>query len=152
VEIQTLIAWEMSAMRFLAEQSEKEGKILLGGGYWRLLDYLLKHGQPFKGQALPRRYVRRAPKACFYNSWQLARRSTRLRYVEGRAMGSDFGFAFDHAWTTDRYGYVVDPTLRDPATYQYYGIIFEQSELPLKYNVCQTPLQKLVTEKINAQR
>jgi hypothetical protein len=82
----------------------------------------LSAGQYYKGQALPKRYRRRPPKACFYNARSLARGSKRLRYCEGYAMNLELPILFGHAWALDPADRVIDPTLEHPENYQFYGI------------------------------
>jgi hypothetical protein len=95
----------------------------LDAGAWLMYDIVLKLGQLYPGRALPRRYVKRMPKACFYNARTLVRNSDTLRYCEGYAMADEFHFLFEHAWAIDRMGRIVDPTLNGPEGYNFFGIV-----------------------------
>jgi hypothetical protein len=95
---------------------------LLGAGIWVAYDFILAHGQFYQGQKLSGRYRRRAPKACFYNARRLVLAAKRLVYCEGYAMGTQLPFPFEHAWAIDSAGRVIDPTLRGPQDYQFFGI------------------------------
>jgi hypothetical protein len=148
VELHTSIAGLRDGLRVMTEQSEAEGHRVFGGGYWMFLDYLLEHGQGFTGRPLPRRYVRRQPKACYYNAWKLVRGSKTLRYVEGQCARIDLAIPIDHAWAIDAGGEIVDPTLADPGRCEYYGVIFDTAELPAKYDTRETPLQHRVRIEI----
>lgn len=155
--IKELIIQERDAYKMLATRAVTEGKRLIGGDYWRLLDHILIHGQPFTGQKLPSRYRRRPMKACYYNAWELVRSSKTLRYVEGKCASARLPFPFDHAWAIDSRDRVIDPTLRDnasngqaiPDTYEYFGVIFSRDQLPNRYDELVTPLQKRVGELLS---
>lgn len=74
-------------------------------------DLLLQHGTFWEPQPLPEKWKAKIdawPKACFDNSYRLARKSRgQLRYVEGMATGV---IAVEHAWCVDQDGRVVDLT------------------------------------------
>jgi hypothetical protein len=101
----------------------------LGAGAWLLYDFVLAHGKAYQGQLLPRRYAKRAPKACFYNSRQLVLGSRTLTHCQGYAMGKNLPIPFEHAWALDPRGRVIETTLSDPSGYEYYGITLERSWL-----------------------
>lgn len=71
--------------------------------------WLLDNGRRFDWSPLPPRMRRRAPKACFWNSLQLAERGRgRFAYIEGFATAM---LPVHHAWCFDREtGRIVDAT------------------------------------------
>jgi hypothetical protein len=101
---------------------------LLGCG-WEFYDFMLTHGTFWKGSSLPKRYVRRMPKQCFYNARQLVRRSKALKYCEGIACRPDLALPVHHAWAVDTDHRVIDPTWDKPETCEYLGIIFDRCYL-----------------------
>lgn len=102
----------------------------LGSNYWLALEFILRNAQVFQGQPLSRRYVRRAPKACFFNSRQLVLGSKTLRYCEGICFDPTIDFEFQHAWAIDRHDRVIECTL--PAgrhDCEYLGVVLERKWL-----------------------
>lgn len=85
---------------------------------------MLRVGLDCTAQALPKRYHRAVPKACFANAIRLVRRSKgRLRYCEGFALVPGIEFmAFHHGWALDAENRVIDPTLSDPEDCAFIGI------------------------------
>ena len=73
-------------------------KSLGGNGAWLLYDFLLRYGKLYGGEALPKRYVRRTPKACFYNARQLVFASKNLEYCEGYVCRLSLPIPIHHAW------------------------------------------------------
>jgi hypothetical protein len=101
---------------------------LLGMG-WEFYDFMLTYGTFWKGSSLPKRYVRRTPKQCFYNGRQLVRRSKALKYCEGIACRPELPLPVHHAWAIGVDHRVIDPTWDRPETCEYLGIIFDRSLL-----------------------
>lgn len=93
-------------------------------GSWMMESFVLRQGRDYPGRALPRRYKRGMPNACFQNSAALVDRHPSLRYCEGFLWLPGMPFALHHAWTLDRKGRVVDVTLDDPAAYEFRGVTF----------------------------
>ena len=124
---------------------ERDSWRSLGAGYL-LQEFILRHGQQFTAQHLPKRYKMRVPKNCFYNAQALARRSQRLtrpaysfalRYVEGYVLSPNVPILIHHAWCVDRDDRVIDVTLQDWSTREsvaaeceFYGIVFERRFWP----------------------
>ncbi len=143
---------ERKILKQLADQAKAKGLTVLGGDYWRLLDYILAHGQEFKGRELPRRYRQRELKHCYFNAWSLVRSSKALRYVEGKCASAVHFLPFDHAWAIDTNDRVVDPTLQDlddngrstAGEYEYFGVVFTRDQLPRHYDETASTLQRQV--------
>ena len=90
-----------------------EGSVYKGFvGPTHLHDFVLKYGQIWQGQCLPKRYRLRPVKACFYNTLMLVRRSKTRRYCEGFVATDDLGMLFHHAWAVNRKNDCGNPYLR----------------------------------------
>jgi hypothetical protein len=101
---------------------------LLGGG-WQFYDFILTYATFYPGAPLPKQYVRRLPRQCFYNARCLVRRSKNLEYCEGIAMRLDrIGLPVHHAWAL-KDGKVIDPTWGNPENCEYLGIVFDRKHL-----------------------
>lgn len=106
----------------------------LNASLWKVYDLILRKGSYYAGRELPVKYRKREPKRCFYNSRQLVLRSSSLVYCEGYCVGNDICVMFHHAWAVDNKGQVVDTTLANPEKYEFFGIVFDRSEIrPRKY-------------------
>lgn len=103
-------------------------KSLGGNCTWLLYDFLLRYGKLYGGEPLPRRYVRRMPKACFYNARELVIRAKGLTYCEGYAMRASLPLPIHHAWAV-KGETVIDPTWSDPEKCEYLGITFDRKYL-----------------------
>jgi hypothetical protein len=103
-------------------------KALGGNAAWLLYDFVLRYGKVYGGEPLPKRYIRRAPKACFYNARGLVLAAKGLEYCEGYVLRADLGIPIHHAWAV-KAGKVIDPTLRDPENCEYLGITFDRRYL-----------------------
>jgi hypothetical protein len=101
----------------------------LGAELWVVDEFLLRNGREFYSQLLPVRYRRRPIKACFYNARQLVLRAKGLRYAEGYAIGMDLPLLIHHAWAVDAKDRVIDPTLRQPEMFEFFGIAFDQETI-----------------------
>ena len=73
--------------------------------------------------------IRRGPqKKCFSNAARVVRAADNeaaenpFEYAEGLAIGPDRGMPFEHAWCV-REGIAMDPTLQDPMSFGYLGIV-----------------------------
>jgi hypothetical protein len=75
--------------------------------FGRLGAFVADNGLLFASQPLPSRYRIGRPKACYYNSYQMAVRNPRLTYVEGYATHI---IPIMHAWCVDQNGNVHDRT------------------------------------------
>jgi hypothetical protein len=105
-------------------EHQRDGWKHLGSDLWVVEEFFLRNGREFYPQLLPVKYRRRPIKACFYNARQLVLRSKALRYAEGYAIGADLPLLIHHAWAVDEQGRVVDPTLRQPEMFEFFGVIF----------------------------
>jgi hypothetical protein len=74
--------------------------------------FVLKHGEVWRGRALPKRYRLRPVKRCFMNTYNLVKRSKVLTYAEGYVISAKLPLAVHHAWAIDQHSQVIDPTLR----------------------------------------
>lgn len=100
-----------------------EGMRAAGYAYGSLYEFVLTNGRPFAARPLPSRWRYRPPQRCFWNTWEIVRRSKgRLLYVEGYGITNVVPFPTLHAWAIDLRGEVIDVTWRDPAA--YYGVVF----------------------------
>lgn len=110
-------------------------KMLGGNAAWLLYDFVLRYGKPYLAATLPKRYVRRMPKACFYNARTLVLRAKGLEYCEGYALRPNLGLPMHHAWAV-KGETVIDPTWSEPETCEYLGITFDRAYLtyPLRYS------------------
>jgi hypothetical protein len=88
---------------------------------------VLKHGQPYKAQALPKGYKRGKERECFKNAFKLAEK-TGMTYVEGFATPDFLPLPVHHAWVVDKDGNVFDNTWKTPGS-EYFGVPFELDEL-----------------------
>lgn len=99
-------------------------------------EFVLRHGEVWTPQELPRRFAPRQPKACFFNAATIVRQARRsgrrpLRYVEGFATTAGLGLAVHHAWAVDEEGLVIDPTWTTAGPgIAYLGIVFDLDQLP----------------------
>jgi hypothetical protein len=93
---------------------------------WVVDEFLLRNGRVWQPQPLPKRFRRRAPKACFYNARQLVLRSKAMRYCEGYCIGDHIPILVHHAWAVDLLDRVIDPTLNSPQLYEFFGIVFDR--------------------------
>lgn len=112
----------------------KPDYIYRGGG-----DYMLRHGRPYRGQALPDGYERMEENQCFWNALQMARDNPNLRYVEGVYSTSN-AHPTPHAWVIDPDDKVIEVThvtrdleryhdhrgmfLMPPEHWIYHGVVF----------------------------
>ena len=87
-------------------------KTLGGNCAWLMYDFVLRYGKLYGGEPLPKRYVQRLPKQCFYNARGLVVRAKGLAYCEGYVIRIDLPISIHHAWAI-KDGKVIDPTLRD---------------------------------------
>lgn len=93
--------------------------------YLGMEELLLQHGELFTPAAFNKRQypnARRTRRECFCNAILLAGRYDNLRYAEGLAAGGAV-LPVHHAWCIDEYGAVVDPTWRDAAQAEYFGVV-----------------------------
>ena len=91
--------------------------------------FVMRNGKVFdKIEPWPGKHM--TPKECYTNATQVVlgasihRPDGDLEYVEGYAMRNDIMFPFQHAWVLVDGERVLDPTLRDPHNYQYFGVPF----------------------------
>lgn len=123
-------------MRELIEQERDIWK-MVGARNWVIHEFILRNGQPFVSQPLPKRFKMRQVKACYCNAYKVMRNNSRLRYAEGYMYDPLCPFLFQHAWCVDVEGRVIDPTLQELYSSKsrsgganYFGIIFEKSWIP----------------------
>lgn len=123
-------------MRQLIEHERDTWK-LLGAESWIMQEFILRHGQPFVSQPLPKRFKMRQPKACYRNAYRAMRNNPRLRYAEGYMCDPICPFLFHHGWCVDEENRVIDPTLQELNSSKsrsgganYFGIIFEKRWIP----------------------
>lgn len=93
---------------------------------------LLDLGEAFVSQPLPRRYRRREPKACYWNTLALVRRNPSLSYCEGIALPAvkdGLGIPVKHAWGSTSDGRVIDVTWSEPERSAYIGLKFGPDEV-----------------------
>lgn len=85
---------------------------------------ILEHGQAFPTNADTYKGKRGTPHRCFENSAKHALQNPDLdlTYVEGYMTVS--GVPLKHAWTVDRKGFVIDPTITAGAAKGYFGVPF----------------------------
>lgn len=106
----------------------------LPGDHGRVYEFVLEHGQEFKGTRWTtfrgRGYHKMAKRFCFANAWEMSQVHPELTYFEGYAFGGIV--AADHAWCVDEEGRVVDFTWRmhdDRAIpereWDYFGVGFD---------------------------
>ena len=88
---------------------------------------LLSIGTYCVAQALPGRYMRRPPQACYANAAALVRRARGLTYVEGMAKSATTGMVVDHAWCIDAERRVIDPTWDQPEDAAYLGVPIDRA-------------------------
>jgi hypothetical protein len=77
-----------------------------------LHEFILKYGQVYAGQNLPKKYRLRRIKQCFRNAKAITERSKVLTYCEGFVASKEIPLIIHHAWAVNRQGEVIDPTLR----------------------------------------
>lgn len=118
-------------------EHERDVWKLVGTGNWVLHEFILRHGQPFVSQPLPKRFKMRQIKACYWNAYKVMRNNPRLRYAEGYMYVPGCPLLFHHAWCVDAQNRVVDPTLQElnssksrSGGAQYFGIVFEKRWIP----------------------
>jgi hypothetical protein len=106
-----------------------------GSCAWLLYDFVLRYGKVYRAGPLPKRYVRRTPKACFYNARRLVLAAKGLEYCEGYAIRAKIPLPIHHAWAV-KGETVIDPTWGEPETCEYLGITFDRRYLvyPLRYS------------------
>lgn len=68
-------------------------------------------------------------KECFTNAQYVALSRPDVFYVEGYAVDLDVGIPMEHAWLCDAQGVAIDPTWKDAANCEYYGIAFTRDFL-----------------------
>jgi hypothetical protein len=100
-----------------------------GNGAWLLYDFVLRYGKTYRGGPLPKRYVRRIPKACFYNARRLVLAAKGLEYCEGYALRAKVPLPIHHAWAVKGGETVIDPTWSEPEDCEYLGITFDRKYL-----------------------
>ncbi len=89
---------------------------------------LSEHGKVYHFDAGSIKGPRGKMHGCYQNAGRNALNDSSLTYVEGFV--SVHGIPVSHAWTVDRSGKVLDPTLRDLKGVQgYYGVPFRTSYL-----------------------
>ena len=101
----------MNALRLLETFHAKEGGPKFTAPVL-LHEFVLKYGKVYTGQTLPSRYRLRTMKQCFRNAKAITERSKALTYCEGFIASKDLPLILHHAWTVNRKGEVIDPTLR----------------------------------------
>jgi hypothetical protein len=106
---------------YLASQAAGWRSIHAAPGAWAMEEFLVRLGIECRAQALPDTYHRLTPHACFANAAYLVGRRRALRYCEGFVLHSGLPIPIHHAWAIDAQNRVVDPTLRDPASYEFIG-------------------------------
>lgn len=97
--------------------------------YLGIDDFIMRHGKPMLGRALPPPYAFMEPKQCFANAMRLTLgglhgypHTDDLTYCEGYVLTA---MPIHHAWCLDREGLVVDPTLRGVNDRTaYFGVAF----------------------------
>ena len=94
-----------------------------GFTYAGMEDYLLEHAQWYTWAPLPKNIARGTPQRCFRNSFNLASRRKKLRYVEGIALSV---IPTHHAWNVGEAGTVIDSTW--PVGVAYFGVEFPIAE------------------------
>jgi hypothetical protein len=83
---------------------------------------VLELGRVYRPTLRPKYFRLRAPKQCFFNAGEYAGRGPQFgNYVEGYAASATQP-PFHHAWLSLDGETAIDVTLRDPMSYQYFGI------------------------------
>jgi hypothetical protein len=90
-------------------------------------EFVLKHGQEYKPQPLPRIFKPGLPRHCYENAYHLAVKKREFIYVEGYCL-SPGSIPLLHAWCADVEGNVYDPTYtggpNPPLGEIYFGVPF----------------------------
>jgi hypothetical protein len=95
----------------------------LVGHHALLQRFVLRQGKPYNNDGRkPAELL--AQKECFRNA-TLYRAMHGGTYVEGYVFKPNLPITFHHAWVATNDGFVIDPTLRDNAEAQYFGVPFE---------------------------
>ena len=93
--------------------------------------FVLKYGQSYEPQPLPKGFRMGQPKQCYFNSAVQAVRKPNLIYVEGFAIGKGFP-DIHHAWLVERgSNKVIDRTTVFDA---YFGIPFRTAFVRKQWN------------------
>ena len=93
----------------------------------RIYCFLAKWGTEFEPMPRPKGVRLGAKKKCFSNAARVVQAddneiaSNPFEYAEGLTIGPE-GRLFEHAWCV-RDGFAIDPTLRDPMSHGYLGIV-----------------------------
>lgn len=123
---QTLIADPRQLQEMLLQQASFFNRNNSKTKYSSFEDLVGKVGIPMQGEKFdPTEFslVRRTPKECFHNAYQLAEYND-LIYVEGYTW---YLIPILHAWCIDEKGRVIDPTLDESEDYAYCGIPMDMS-------------------------
>jgi hypothetical protein len=94
-------------------------------------DFVLKRGEFFRPQPLPKGYRLGKAKECYSNSYKLAMRKEGLTYCEGFAfvdLGGGTITDIKHGWCATPEGSVIDVTLRKHGL-AYFGVPYTPLEM-----------------------
>ena len=94
--------------------------------------FVLKHGMPFNGANLPKKYRHGSIGACYRNSALMSLRHD-LIYVEGFGSINSHHSPTLHAWCIDTEGHVLDRTWSFTGENSYYGIPISKSYIKTMY-------------------
>jgi hypothetical protein len=85
---------------------------------------VLKAGQTYTPQELPKGYKKGRPRECYKNAYELSQSDPDLTYVEGFATPDFMPLPIQHAWCADSDGNVIDNTWKSAGN-SYIGVPFD---------------------------
>lgn len=104
---------------------ELEIESLGGIGHPALMQrFVLERGTPGDARA-PWTHDMMEPHGCFGNCAEAMHWAGDVRYTEGYILSHGVPILVHHAWLTDAWGRVLEPTIKDPERVEYFGVVFD---------------------------
>lgn len=97
--------------------------------YSGIEEFVLREGEAMALTRKDPRVKRGTPKECFSNSTHYVLEHPDHTYVEGFVLSPKVPIAIHHAWTVNKAGLVIDPTLEWRKGSAYFGVKFATEDL-----------------------